>query len=79
MDVSTQPQTLTEVLSSPNPASSEQGPTMSTTSVVTSLSSSGAITSTASKAIDIKQEIKTEIQSEVSDPRVFLSLYASFL
>ncbi|KAL4229708.1 hypothetical protein ACF0H5_010096 [Mactra antiquata] len=65
MDVSTQPQTLTEVLSSPNPASSEQGPTMSTTSVVTSLSSSGAITSTASKAMDIKQEIKTEIIADV--------------
>ncbi|XP_052796528.1 histone lysine acetyltransferase CREBBP-like isoform X2 [Mya arenaria] len=65
MDVSTQPQTLSEVLSSPHPASSEQGPTMSTTSVVTSLSGSGAITSIASKGKDIKTEIKTEIKSEV--------------
>lgn len=66
MDVNTQPQTLSEVLSSTPPASSEQGPTMSTTSVITSLSGSGAITSTASNAIDIKTEIKTEIKSEVS-------------
>lgn len=66
MDVNTQPQTLSEVLSSPNPASSEQGPTMSTTSVVTSLSTSSAITSTASNAMDIKPEIKMEIKTEVS-------------
>lgn len=66
MDVNTQPQTLSEVLSSPQPASSEQGPTMSTTSVVTSLSGSGPITSTASNAIDIKTEIKTEVKQEVS-------------
>jgi hypothetical protein len=71
MDVTTQPNTLSEVLSSPNPVSSEQGPTMSTTSVVTSLSSSGAITSTASNAMDIKTEIKSEIKTEVRAWPVF--------
>ena len=65
LDIKTQPQTLSEVLASPKPPTSDQVSTSVTTSnSITSMSITTVATS-SSGALDIKPEIKTEIKTEI--------------
>ena len=71
LDISTQPQTLSEVLASPKSAMSEQIPTsVMTTTSITSMSITTVATSTTTTSLDIKPDIKTEIKTEVKQEMV---------
>ena len=71
LDVINQPQTLSEVLASPKPPTSDQVPTsVTTTTSITSMSITTVATSATGSSLDIKPEIKTEIKTEIKQENI---------